>query len=556
VVEAPITPTCKLVAALLLAGVAVPASAVVSEPDRLATYVAAKAADANGDPGRAAKLFAELVRDLPGEAVIRQRAISEAIEAGDMALALDLSRTIRPEQSPLDLRMLLVAEELRRGRDKQAIEALSSKGSLIDTGFLVPFIEAWSRADRGDPKAVESLDAVAKGSPLATQISEHRALIYLKLKRPSEALAFSQMALSNAGGRADRLRLAFADGFRAAGDRTKALAMLEGAGSTLAAARARLAAGKPLGQSVNSARDAFGELMLGFALALNRLDDKSLTLSLGQIARYSSPDNGATRLLLGLLLDAADRREAALQQIRTVGAGDPFINAAEDAEARILASLGREDEALRRAQASAAARPSADSLSRLGAVLMQMDRHRDAADAYGRALALSSDGTGSDDLWSLYLFRASALEDDGRWAEAKADVEQAMKLSPDNALLLNFLGYGMLERGERLEEAEAMVRKASALRPEDASITDSLGWAQFKMGKVDEAIATLQRAVEGDPEQSEIREHLGDALYTAGRRIEARFAWNAALVNEQEATVRSRIESKLALGLTKANAAP
>ena len=122
-------------------------------------------------------------------------------------------------------------------------------------------------------------------------------------------------------------------------------------------------------------------------------------------------------------------------------------------------------------------------------------------------------------------------------------------------MLLNFLGYGQLERGENLEEAEAMVRKASALRPDDASITDSLGWAQYKRGRTDEAIATLQRAVEGDPAQAEIHEHLGDALYTAGRRIEARFAWRAALVTAED-KAKKRLDAKLAIGLTPANASP
>ena len=123
-------------------------------------------------------------------------------------------------------------------------------------------------------------------------------------------------------------------------------------------------------------------------------------------------------------------------------------------------------------------------------------------------------------------------------------------------MLLNFLGYGKLERGEDLDAAEAMVRKASALRPDDASITDSLGWAQFKRGKVDEAIATLARAASADPGQYEIREHLGDALYTAGRRIEARFEWRAALAAVEDQAVRTRLEAKLDRGLTSATAAP
>ena len=79
-----------------------------------------------------------------------------------------------------------------------------------------------------------------------------------------------------------------------------------------------------------------------------------------------------------------------------------------------------------------------------------------------------------------------------------------------------------------------MIRKASELAPDDASITDSLGWAQFKRGKIAEAIATLQRAAEKEPEQAEIQEHLGDALFRSGRRLEARFAWSAALVTAED----------------------
>ena len=113
----------------------------------------------------------------------------------------------------------------------------------------------------------------------------------------------------------------------------------------------------------------------------------------------------------------------------------------------------------------------------------------------------------------------------------------------------------MLERGEDVDSAEAMIRKASQLAPDDASITDSLGWAQFKRGKVDEAIETLQRAAEKDPTQADIQEHLGDALYTSGRRFEARFAWQAALVSGED-KIAERVKTKLASGLNPGDAAP
>jgi Flp pilus assembly protein TadD len=130
-----------------------------------------------------------------------------------------------------------------------------------------------------------------------------------------------------------------------------------------------------------------------------------------------------------------------------------------------------------------------------------------------------------------------------------------LKLAPEQPLILNFLGYAKLERGEDLDNAEAMIRKASELAPGDASITDSLGWAQYKRGRLKEAIETLQRAATADPSQAEIREHLGDALYDAGRRFEARFAWEAALVTADE-EMAARVKSKLESGLGKTNRAP
>ncbi len=543
-------------AATAAAAILAPAPAPAREPadrDRLSKYVAARAADAAGDPATASQLIAALVSDMPGEDLLRRRGIGEAIEAGDMALALQLAKPVPVEQSTLDLRLLLVADQLRQGRDARAIELLKTRGGIIDSSFLSPFVEAWGRAERHDSNAADSLNQVPDSSALASLRDEQRALILLKLKRPAEAAPLAELALAKAGGRADRLRLAFADGFVRSGDKATALKMLDGGdGGALAEGKARLAADKPLGQAVDTPSKAYSELLLGLALALTKMQNKSLPISLAQVARYADSSNSAGTLLLALLLDDGDRSGDSLALLRGISPTDPFAAQAEDAEVRILNAAGRGDEALARAQAFAAAAPSADSYSRLGAALTERERFAEAAAVYGRALA---NRPGADEPWALHLFRANALESADRWDEAKAEMAVAMKLSPDNPLLLNFLGYGQLERGENLDAAEAMVRQASALRPDDASITDSLGWAQHKRGRSAEAIATLQRAADGDPAQAEIHEHLGDALYTVGRRIEARFAWRAALVTAED-KAKKRLDAKLAIGLTTANASP
>jgi tetratricopeptide (TPR) repeat protein len=554
--EAPITRTCRLGALALLA-TAAPAFANSAPPkaEQLSAYVTARAADALGDPARASQVFAELARERPEDMTLKRRAIVGAIAAGDMRLALELGRGMPTASTPLDLRVLLAADELRQGREKRAIEILRTQEGVIDSSFLAPFVEAWTLAQKRDKKAIDILTQIPRGSALASQVNENLALVYLKLRRPEDAAAYSRQALAAAGGRADRLRLALAEGFQAAGDKTRALEMLQGSGEALAVGRARLAAGRPIGFAIDTPARSFAESLLGLAIALSRMQDKGLPIAFAQVARYADPDNSAAAVLLALMMEDDGRVNDGLMVLRTIRPDDPFASQALDAEIRMLVDSRREEEALRRAREVVASNPSSDSFARLAVVHVEMEKYTEAAEAYGQALAMAGKEGGSDEPWTLRLFRASALEEAGRWAEAKGEIDLALKDAPDNPLLLNFLGYGKLERGEDLDAAEAMVRKASALRPDDASITDSLGWAEYKRGRLPEAIATLQRAAAADPGQAEIQEHLGDALYAAGRRFEARFAWQAALVGA-EAEDKKRIEAKIATGLTAATAAP
>jgi tetratricopeptide (TPR) repeat protein len=301
--------------------------------------------------------------------------------------------------------------------------------------------------------------------------------------------------------------------------------------------------------------DGYAEMLLALAIDLGREDNKALPIALTQVARHANPGNSEGTILLALLYDGDGRPEAALALLRTVRTDDLLAGEALDIETRILGDKSDFPRALARAQAATqGAGAGPHDFTRLANVLGDMERHTEAAAAYGEAINRTERGA-NPELWTLHLLRAASLEQADRWGEAKVELESALKLDPDNALLLNFLGYGKLERGEDLDTAEAMIRKASSLRPDDASITDSLGWALFKRGRVEEAIETLSRAAAGDPSQSEIHEHLGDALYSAGRRIEARFSWQAALITAEE-QAKSRLERKMELGLNTANAAP
>jgi Flp pilus assembly protein TadD len=517
------------------------------------TFVAARAAADAGDARRAAMLYASLAAADPNDQMAAKRAVAQAILAGDMPLALRLAQRQPREELAVDARLLLVGDALRLGRIDKDLGAEFPQA----LEFMAPFVRAWSLAERGRSEdALKLLDGVAGDAPLGELVPEHKALILLANGRTAEARPLLASALAAARGRANRLRIAFVSGFFARGEREAGLALLAGRGVTLRAAAELLTKDRRPRLLVSTPAEGFAELVIALAVSLDEGDGRGLPLALAQVARHADPRNDHAALLAGLLLDRSGRPLDGVAVLRAISDVSPFASEARDLEVRMLLGADRKEEALVRARAFVAPeqRQAAD-WSRLGDVLDAMKRHRAAAAAYGSAAAAVQAGGPGPEPWSIHLLRGAALEQADLWPEAEVALESAHRLAPDSPSVLNYLGYARLERGEQLDEAEALIAEASRRAPDDASITDSLGRAQFKRGRVADAIITLQRAAAADPAQSEIHEHLGDALYTAGRKYEARFAWNAALLTAGE-DVAKRVANKLAAGLSQATAAP
>ncbi|HMC12873.1 MAG TPA: tetratricopeptide repeat protein, partial [Gallionellaceae bacterium] len=115
----------------------------------------------------------------------------------------------------------------------------------------------------------------------------------------------------------------------------------------------------------------------------------------------------------------------------------------------------------------------------------------------------------------------------------KPDVlEQLMRklilIQPDNANAYNALGYSLLERNVRVEEGMQLVEKAYQLAPNDAAIIDSMGWGHYRLGKLDKSLEFLHRAFSADPDP-EIAAHLGEVLWVHGDKEEAKKIWSGSL---------------------------
>ena len=123
----------------------------------------------------------------------------------------------------------------------------------------------------------------------------------------------------------------------------------------------------------------------------------------------------------------------------------------------------------------------------------------------------------------LYTYAMSA-EKVGRMDVMEKTLRDILRKNPNDANSLNALGYSLADRNIKLNEALALITKAHQLSPKDSFILDSLGWVNFRLGKHELALEQLQQAFRMKPE-ADIAGHIGEVLWTMGRRTEAEEMW-------------------------------
>ena len=132
----------------------------------------------------------------------------------------------------------------------------------------------------------------------------------------------------------------------------------------------------------------------------------------------------------------------------------------------------------------------------------------------------------------LYDYGMTA-EKIGRFEVLESAMRSVIRVRPDNAQAYNALGYTLADRNERLDEAKSLIEKANALSPDDASILDSLGWVHYRLGNNGDALQNLERAYKLRND-AEIAVHLGEVLWVSGRPADAEKTWREASAKEPQ----------------------
>lgn len=160
-------------------------------------------------------------------------------------------------------------------------------------------------------------------------------------------------------------------------------------------------------------------------------------------------------------------------------------------------------------------------------ILIEAERLEQAMAVYNEALAAHPGDT------ELLYARAMLAEKIDRLDILEGDLRAILMQDPDNADALNALGYTLADRTDRHQEALELITRALSLKPHDYYILDSMGWVLYRMGRYEEAIKHLRRALAVN-EDPEVAAHLGEVLWMMGNKKAARSVWQKALQSTPE----------------------
>jgi tetratricopeptide (TPR) repeat protein len=279
-----------------------------------------------------------------------------------------------------------------------------------------------------------------------------------------------------------------------------------------------------------AAREEFERLLkdhpdspdLAFAVALISMQMGDYTRAeqeLQQALSKGGKDESTVHYYLAQLNEVRQNDAAALEQYRLVQDGE-YSYAARLREVALLDKAGKLGEAR---EALHHAEPKTDQqrvqLIMIDAQLLREDKkYEDSYQALAQGLEKFPE---NPDLLYQTAMAADKLNKEELFEQL---IRKLMKIAPDNAHAYNALGYSLLDRNQRIPEAIKLVEKAYQLAPDDAAIIDSMGWGQYLLGNLDKSVEFLNKAYKADPDP-EIAAHLGEVLWKRGDKDEARKVW-------------------------------
>jgi tetratricopeptide (TPR) repeat protein len=245
-----------------------------------------------------------------------------------------------------------------------------------------------------------------------------------------------------------------------------------------------------------------------------------------QLLEQGVGDPNPPRYYLGQIAESTKRPDEAIQWYGKVVAGEQLLQSRLRI-ATLHTQQGRLDEGRATLQQAALEKPGLSQSDRVLPLIAEAHLLSGAGRNDAAMELLDSKLAAQPDQPELLYESAMLAEKLGRNDILERNLGKLIQLKPDHAHAYNALGYSLADRGIRLDEAQRLIEKALELAPDDPFILDSKGWLLYRRGDQKSAFDFLTKALSLRPDP-EIAAHLGEVLWSMGRREEALKTWNDA----------------------------
>lgn len=517
-------------------------------------YLAGTYANEIDDAEARSDYYSKAFSRLNDDAVLGRRAVTAALQSGDLNLANSQARRVLSHDSTEPMARAVLGVKAFTERDyKKTENYLKASANDPSMAMIMELVQGWSYAQQGDYEKAEALfDGLESWAYFQFLGKLQLGKLYALQGKTDEALeqftevnslgisptetAMSQARALVAAGRTDEAL----KGLRTLSDLNGGLET-----GPIAWAMSELEAGRDLGGLLTPKQEAaraLTEPAFGFFLR-NQADDVAEVYI--RLARSIDPQNEKSKIWLAGLLEQLDRDDEAERLYAAVDKNSPYGVQSELSLATLYLRRDDDEKALSILEKSYNHTPVNATRETLGRVRIFRENYAEALPVYDALLESLSEEDLKADVEPLY-YRAICYERLEQWDKAVVDFRRVLELDPDNADALNYLGYTWVDRGENLTEAFEMIRKAVSLEPDSGAITDSLGWAHYKLGQYSQAKVHLEKAVVLTPSSATIVDHLGDVYWKLGRYREAGYQWERALdfdpTEEEEDNIRIKLD--------------
>ena len=452
--------------------------------------------------------------------------------------------------------MVKIAIQLRN-RDfdnaKQQIENEQGINPLLDK-----IVTGWAFADEGNFENAETIfDEIGKGSSLAQFSQMQKASMLAAYGRYESALNTIGNLEKNSNrisidARALKVQLLLKLDNKE--EATEYFSKIFGDGVNSDAANLRMQVeDHPNAYSIEESLSLEAGIAYAFYAIADILKDDAdpnTALLYVRLAQYLNENSQKAILLAADLLEQMGQYDLAVEEYAKISPSSSYFLSSELGRVGALRDGGKTEAALE--VLYYLSREFSDIgivHNSLGDFLRREERYSEAKIAYDRAVDIYRENNNVS--WVVLYARGITHERLQEWDKAESDFRNALTINPDQANVLNYLGYSLIDRGEKLDEAMTMIEKAVSLQPESGYIVDSLAWGLFKLGKYETAIPHMEKAAELMPVDPIVTDHLGDLYWAVGRQLEAKFQWRRALSFDPELKDATRIREKLRIGLDR-----